>query len=326
MQKIALEEAMIQPGTIDMVPDHANHPEFKENLAKLIDVNQRRLQLMDESQVELAILSVTTPGLQGLNTTKNVSVIAKSWNSYLVEAVAKHPDRFKAFASIPTLTGEMASNEIQRIANCPEFVGCMINGFDSSGGDIQERYFDGPDYDSMWAALEKHNLPLYLHPRGVLASRHTTYQDYPALKGSAWGFHIETAEHVLRLMLSGVFDRFPKLTIILGHLGEMLPFWAWRIDHRIDMEERMQSLSCKRTVTEYLTNNFYLTTSGYFNTPALSHAIAVMGADRIMFSVDYPYENMQEASSWLESVALSESDLQKIAYGNAQKLLFNSAN
>lgn len=322
MKKIALEEAMVQPGTIEMVPDHKNHHEFQDNLDKLLEVGDARLADMDANDIAISVLSVTTPGLQGLNTTNDVSKIANDWNEYLASIVKKHPHRFKALANVPTITGDMAADEIARVVEREEFVGCMINGFDNSGGK-KPTYLDNEEYDSFFDVLEKNQFPLYIHPRAVPENRETTYRPYDAMKGSVWGFHIETAEHCVRIMLSGVLDRFPNLTIIIGHMGEMLPFWAWRMDHRLNIEGWYKSLPCQRSIKDYLTSNFYVTTSGFFHTPALQHAIATMGVNRILFSVDYPYEDNKEASDWLDSVPISEEEKHQIAYDNAAKLLLN---
>jgi 2,3-dihydroxybenzoate decarboxylase len=320
MKKIALEEAIVQPGTIRLVPDHQNHLEFQDNLDNLIEIGPKRLRDMDKSDIEISVLSVTTPGLQGLATREGVENIAQDWNDYLAAQVDKYPTRLKALACIPTITAEMAVDEVNRVVKNDAFVGCMINGFDSSGN-ASPQYLDDPHYDPLWQALEKHNFPLYIHPRGVPDDRETTYSHFNALKGAAWGFHIETAEHVLRLMLRGIFDRYPKLRVLIGHMGEMLPFWAWRIDHRINVEGWNKITACDKSVTDYLKSNIFITTSGYFNTPALTHAISTMGIDRVLFSVDYPYEDSVSASQWLDSTPYSEEDKNKIAYANAANLL-----
>jgi 2,3-dihydroxybenzoate decarboxylase len=320
MKKIALEEAMLEAGTESLVPEHANHPEFYDNFAKLVDLGEARLKVMDDNDIERSVLSVTTPGLQGLATTDGAKEVAKKWNDYLIKSVSQQANRFSALVSIPTVTGEDAATELFRVAPASEVVGCMINGFDSCG-ELGAKYLDLPEYDSFWQALEKTNLPLYLHPRSVPESRQTAYQDFEALKGSTWGFHVETAEHCLRLMLSGVFDRFPNLKIIIGHMGEFLPFWAWRLDHRMRVENRLSELPCKKMVTDYLKSNFYITTSGYFEDNALIHAAKVMGIERVMFSVDYPYESTKQASQWFESIPFSEEEKQKMAYDNAMEIL-----
>ena len=161
-------------------------------------------------------------------------------------------------------------------------------------------------------------VPLYLHPRAPLTTRQQAYEGYPWLAGSPWGFAVETSIHALRLMASGLFDEYPKLKVILGHLGEGLPFGIWRVDHRISRGSG--SPKAKLPMRHYLHENFYITTSGNFRTQALTDVILEVGADRVLYSVDYPFEDMAEAAAWFDQAAISEPDHIKIAYSNAQKL------
>ena len=325
MKKIALEEAVIIPGQEDVVPEHAIHPEFRDNYSKLVDITGRRLQDMDANEIEVAVLSVTAPGLQGVNDRTAAPLLARKWNNYLAEAISGHTDRLKAFAALPTGDPQAAAEELYRCVEDLGFVGALINGYDNSGGS-EPLYYDAPHYIDFWRAVTEIDVPVYIHPRSVPDGRITTYSGYPELRGAAWGFHVETAEHVLRLMLSGLFDIAPGLRIIIGHMGELLPYWAWRIDHRIEREgwrnrPETKDRQRKRTVTEYLQSNFYFTTSGSFDTAGLEHALKVMGADRVLYSVDYPYEDSREANEWFEALALDDSDKRKIAYDNAARLL-----
>lgn len=319
MRRIALEEAVVIPGR-DLILEHKTHPEFSQHIAQLKDIHQQRINKMDEAKIDMAILSVTTPGLQSLAMTSQLEKSAQEWNDYLAEMVIQNPTRFRAFACLPTFAPELAINELRRLQGIKEFVGCMINGYDSSGF-TPAKYFDDICYDDLWAYINENDIPIYLHPRGIPDSNRPSYEPYHALYGSAWGFHIETAEHVLRLMLSGVFDRHPKLKIIIGHMGEMLPFWAWRLDHRMQEEGWFDKMACEKKITDYLKTNIYITTSGYFDTPALNHAIATVGIERIMFAVDYPYEDNLKASQWLDGLSLSDDDKEKISALNAENLL-----
>lgn len=319
MKKIALEEAMVVPGS-DLIMEHKTHPEYSQQLKLLKDISHERLKKMDEAEIELSILSVTTPGLQSLALPANLESIARVWNDYLIDCVRHHNDRFRAMACIPTYSTELAINELERVHLAPEIVGCMINGYDSSGY-TSAKYLDNIAYEDFWAYVASKNIPVYIHPRGIPENQTATYSAYPALHGSSWGFHVETAEHILRLMLCGLFDRYPNLKIIIGHMGELLPFWAWRLDHRMKEEGWTKKNECKKTITEYLNQNIYITTSGYFNTAGLMHAMDVMSSDRIMFSVDFPYEDNMLASQWIESVKLKEEDKKKICYQNACNLL-----
>jgi predicted TIM-barrel fold metal-dependent hydrolase len=161
-------------------------------------------------------------------------------------------------------------------------------------------------------------VPFYLHPRDPLPNRTTSYDGHPWLRGASWAFGVETATHALRLMASGIFDAHPTLTVILGHLGEMLPYSIWRFDHRVT--RRPREIPAKRTFVEYLRSNFYVTTSGNFHTPTLKCAIAEMGVDRVLFSVDYPFEEVIDGAHWFDRCEISETDRQKIGRANAAQL------
>lgn len=319
MKRIALEEALVVPGR-DLILEHKSHFEFSQNLAPLKDIHKLRIESMDEAGIDLSVLSVTTPGLQSLALASQLESCAQKWNDYLIDCVARSKSRFRAFACVPTYAPELAIRELERIKGAQEIVGCLINGYDSSGY-TPAKYLDEKAFDEFWGYIHVNNIPVYIHPRGIPEQRVATYTPYPALHGSTWGFHVETAEHVLRLMLSGLFDRYPKLKIIIGHMGEMLAFWAWRLDHRLREEGWREQLECKKTITEYLNTNIFLTTSGFFDTPSLIHAISTVTTDRIMFSVDYPYEDNLKASQWFDSVPLPYEDKMKISYLNAAKLL-----
>jgi len=161
-------------------------------------------------------------------------------------------------------------------------------------------------------------VPFYLHPRAPLITRQQTYEGFPWLAGSPWGFAVETSIHALRLMASGLFDEYPTLRVILGHLGEGLTFGIWRVDHRISRGSGTPK--AKLPMSYYLRENFYITTSGNFRTQALTNVILEVGADRVLYSVDYPFEDMVEAKEWFDQAAISDPDRMKIAHGNAQKL------
>lgn len=321
VKKIALEEAMIVPGQEKMVPDHKKHPEFMENFEKLLDIGPIRLAEMDKANIQWSVLSLTAPGIEGLADISNLEAVAREWNDYMEEKVNVYPDRFKGFACIPLAKPNLAIKELERIAKKEAFVGCLINSFTNAGG-TEPKYLDSPEYDDFWACVEALNIPIYLHPRGYPEERvKPAFGDIHELNGSTWGFHVELAEHCLRLMVNGVFDRHPKLNIIIGHLGEILSFWAWRIDHRMKREHSLKTLKCKRYVSDYLKQNFYITTSGYYDTPSLQHCVANLGIDKIMFSVDYPYEDSVETSQWLDTIPYSEEEKKMIAYTTAAKLL-----
>lgn len=325
MKKIALEEAFAVSGIEKLTPGSLSLREFTQKMPKLIDLAGMRLQAMDEGEVEISVLSATSPGIQGIVDAEQERPLARQWNDYLAEAVARHPTRFRGFAALPMRDPQAAIEELTRAVRQLGMVGAMINGYDNSGNG-SPIYFDAPEYLDFWKAAASLDVPVYLHPRTAPPDRITTYAGYPELRGAAWGFHVETGEHVLRMIMSGLFDKVPSLRLVLGHMGEILPFWAWRIDHRIAVEGWDQwavenGRGRKHTVTEYLKRNVTLTTSGVFDTPALHHAISVMGYERILFSIDYPYEDSREACDWLDGLDLPRHVKEAIAYRNAQTFL-----
>lgn len=329
MRKIALEEHVVIPGPRDTQSDipreYLARPEFLENYANLVDITGRRLREMDATGIDISVLSTTTPGLQGIADASAIPRLTREWNDYLADAVAGHADRLKVFAALPMSDPRLAAEELRRCVRDHGFVGAMINGYDNSGGG-EPRYYDAPPYLDFWRAAAELDVPIYVHARSAPPGRVNTYAGYPELENAAWGFHIETASHMLRLILGGVFDKVPDLRIIIGHMGELLPWWAWRIDHRIGREgwrdlPATRDRPLKHTVTHYLRSNFYITTSGYFETAALQHTISVVGADRVLYAVDYPYESCREANDWFESLAIDETTKRKIAHENAARLL-----
>lgn len=329
MRKIAVEEHAVVPGpghgASAIPPEYLARPEFLENYDRLTDIAGNRLREMDAGGIDIAVLSLTTPGLQGIDDVATLPGLTREWNDYLAGAIAPRADRLKAFAALPMSDPPLAMAELRRCVRDLGFVGAMINGYDNSG-DAGPRYYDAPEFLDFWRAAAELEVPIYIHARSAPPGRANTYDGYPELANAAWGFHLETASHALRLILSGLFDKVPGLQIILGHMGELLPWWAWRIDHRIE-REGWRNLPAtgdrprKHTVTHYLRHNFFVTTSGFFDDAALRHTLDAMGADRVLFAADYPYESCREAGAWLDSSEIDDATRQKIAHGNAARLL-----
>ena len=180
-------------------------------------------------------------------------------------------------------------------------------------------HYDGPQYRPFWQTVESLDVPFYLHPRppSVLSP---LYQGHAWLIGPTWTFAAETSVHALRLIASGLFDEHPRLQIILGHLGEGLPYYLWRIDNRNNWMKAAHKYAARKPVADYFRANFHLTTSGHFSTPALIDAVAEVGAERVMFSVDYPFEDFSDAADWFDHAEISEADRRKIGRTNAMKL------
>ena len=213
---------------------------------------------------------------------------------------------------------QAAAQELTRCVKELGFCGALVDGFSQIGEADSAVYYDLPQYRPFWATVQQLDVPFYLHPRAPLATRQQAYEGHPWLVAQAWGFTAETAIHALRLMGSGLFDEYPKLKVILGHLGEGLPFNIWRVDHSIS---RMTfGTKANLSMGQYLRENFYITTSGNFRTQALTDVMLEVGADRVMYSVDYPFEDMADAADWFDKAAISEPDRLKIARSNAQKV------
>jgi predicted TIM-barrel fold metal-dependent hydrolase len=280
---------------------------------RLDDLGALRLREMDEAGIDLQVLSHAIPGLQKIDAATGVP-LARRANDRLAEAVRARPDRFAAFAALPTADPLASADELERTVTRLGFKGAMINGMTDGVFHDDERFW--PIYQRA-AALD---VPIYIHPAiphpAVVEAYYKGYVDkHPGLLRAAWGFTVETATQGIRLVLSGVFDAHPGLKIILGHLGEGLPFYLWRISHglRASMSEK--------TFREIFCEHFYITTSGFFSDPALICCMMEMGIDRILFSVDYPFADNPPATKWTETIPLCAEDKEKLLSGNAKRLL-----
>jgi 2,3-dihydroxybenzoate decarboxylase len=215
---------------------------------------------------------------------------------------------------------ELATRELERCVKELGFRGALVNGFSQVGDAQTVVYYDLPQYRPFWAMAERLDVPFYLHPRNPLPRDARIYDGHPWLLGPIWAFGQETAVHALRLMASGLFDAHPRLQIILGHMGENLPYAMWRVDNANAWIPNRNSWPAQKRLSEYFCRNFYLTTSGNFRTQALINAMLEIGADRIMFSTDWPFENIDHAASWFDNCAISENDRAKIGRNNARRL------
>lgn len=319
--KIALEEHFALRETLGDSEQYATARSWGDLRQKLLDLGDGRLREMDRHGIALSILSLNSPAIQTIVDTHAAVETARRANDALAEAVAARPDRFAGFAALPMQDPEAAALELTRSVGDLGFKGALVNGFSERAAGTEPPhvlYYDDPMYAPFWSAVEQIGVPFYLHPRDPLPSREPIYDGHPWFRGSAWAFGAETAMHALRLMASGLFDRHPALTMILGHLGEGLPYSVWRIDHRLRKSPR--GIPATRTMADYLRGNVYLTTSGNFRTPTLLDAIAEVGAERIMFSVDYPFENTEDAASWFDGAEIDEDHRRKIGRDNATAL------
>jgi gamma-resorcylate decarboxylase len=316
--KIAIEEHFGIDATLRESAEYAVPGQLNVLERRLLDLDEERLREMDAHGIAFAILSLNAPGVQSVYDLARATDLARRGNDALAAGIARHPDRFAGFAALPMQDPDAASVELTRAVKELGFKGAMVNGYSQVGNPDTIIYYDDPIYRSFWATIASLNVPFYLHPRDPLPGRVPMYDGHPWLRGASWAFGVETATHALRLMASGVFDTHPQLTAILGHLGEMLPYCIWRFDHRVT--KRPREIPARRKFTHYLRKNFFVTTSGNFHTPTLVNAITELGADRVLFSVDYPFEEVADAASWFDAADIPESDRKKIGRTNAAQL------
>jgi 2,3-dihydroxybenzoate decarboxylase len=314
--KIAIEEHFAIPDTLGRSMRYQT-PYWSGLQGKLLDLHDQRLAEMDRTGIEIEIVSLNSNGIQSITDAAAATALARKANDALAEAIAKRPDRFAGLAALPMQDPQAAAGELARCVRDLKFKGALVNSFSQIGSADSAVYYDLPQYRPFWAEVERLGVPFYLHPRDPLPSRRQAYEGHPWLIGSPWGFAEETAMHALRLMGSGLLDDFPKLQIVIGHLGERIPYDLWRLDHRL---RKVPDRPAKRTMTDYFRDNFHVTTSGNFCTQSLIHAILTIGADRVLFAVDYPFEDHMQGCDWFDAAEISEPDRVKIGRSNAMAL------
>ncbi len=318
--KIGLEEHFAIPDTLADSKGFLADETWPELEKRLLDMQDYRLRQMDAHGMQMMLLSLNAPAVQAIPDPKKATQVARRANDFLATEVKKRPDRFQGLAALAMQDPDGATRELVRCVKELGFRGALVNGFSQIDDPNSMVYLDERRYRGFWAECEKLGVPFYLHPRNPLPSAAQIYEGHPWLLGPTWAFGQETAVHALRLMASGLFDAHPKLRIILGHLGEGLPYSIWRVDHRNAWTKAPPRYPAKRKLGEYFQENFYLTTSGNFRTQTLIDAMLEVGADRIMFSTDWPFENVDHAAIWFDACPISEDDRRKIGRGNALRL------
>ncbi len=317
--KIALEEHFATQATLGDSQVFGAHV-WDMLGPRLTDIQGMRLKEMDKHGIEMMILSLNAPAVQAIHDVKRAVAIAKEANDVLAEEVRKRPARFAAFAALPMQDPQAASAELTRCVNELGFVGALVNGFSQRGTPENVLYYDLPEYRPFWKTVEALDVPFYLHPRNPLPGWSKFYEGHPWMLGPNWAFSAETAVHALRLIGSGLFDECPKLQIVLGHLGEGIPVQLWRIDGRNGWMNAPHKYPAKHGVGHYFRNHFHATTSGNFHTPSLVNAMTELGPERVMFSVDWPFEDVGEGAQWFDQAEISEADRARIGRDNAIKL------
>jgi hypothetical protein len=317
MRIITLEEHITTPDIAKAAPMALSSVAFLQAIqAKLLDMGEGRIADMDAAGITMQVLSVAANTVDKLDAAM-ANELARDANDRMAAAVRAHPDRFAAFATLALQDVDKAAAEFERAVQQLGFKGVMLNG--AANG----QFLDHPRFTPILEAAQALDVPIYLHPapppKPVMDAYYSGLPDGlgAILSTAGWGWHVETGMHSLRLILAGVFDRFPKLKIILGHMGENLPFSIARAELSLGRVAN----NLKRPISEYFCEHFYLTTSGYFTTPPFLCMQQVIGIDRIMFSVDYPFSPNTVGRKFLDNLALCPEDLEKITHRNAEKLL-----
>jgi len=311
--KITFEEHFMAPGFeghsaafLKLIPED----QAEALTRRLNDFDGERLELMDRHGIARTILSLTGPGVQG-EAPEAAADAARRANDFLAEKVAARPDRLSGHAALPMHDPDAAARELERCVTQLGFLGCLVNGH------THGRYYDDPAYDAFWAEAQRLHAPFYLHPVNAHATP-PVLEGMSVLQGATWGWGVETGSHALRLLFSGVFDRFPGLKIVLGHMGEALPYLRWRFDSRFAAYPMGVSLA--RKPSDYFGRNIVITTSGVCSHAALTGAIGEMGEEAVMFSVDYPYEDTGLACDFIETADLDAATRTLICHDNAARL------
>lgn len=318
--KIALEEHFAIPETLHDSAGFAPEADWPELKGRLLDIQERRLREMDSHGIEMMLLSLNAPAVQAIPDTDKANEIARRSNDFMAEQIARQPKRFAGLAALPMQTPELATRELARCVKELGFCGALVNGFSQVADNPSGIYYDIKAYWPFWAEVERLDVPFYLHPRNPLPKDAAIYEGHRWLLGPSWAFGQETAVHALRLMGSGLFDAYPRLNIVLGHMGEGLPYSMWRIDNHNKWMRVQNNYPAKRQIGEYFRENFYITTSGNFRTQTLIDAMLEIGSDRILFSTDWPFENIDHASDWFDAAPIAEIDRQKIGRDNTRAL------
>jgi 2,3-dihydroxybenzoate decarboxylase len=311
VQKIALEEHFIDPAT-----EPYWHPTMVDvSLQKkaqlygaLTDFGDQRLAMMDKTGIMRAVLAVAGPGVQAERDTQTAIRSARASNDFLAEEIQKRPNRYSGFAHLPMQDAKAAAAELERCVRNLKFCGAMINGHTNG------KYLDDRSFDVFWERAADLDAPIYVHPADPVAPM-PAIAGYNVLARPMWGWGVETGSHALRIICGGVFQRHPKAKLLLGHLGETLPFQLWRFDSR----SAPYGWNLPKTPSQYLKENVWVTTSGMYDLPPLRCSLDALGRDHVMFSADYPFD--WQGCEFLETVAISDGERADMAYNNAAKLL-----
>lgn len=287
---------------------------WREASRRLLDVTGERLQVMDAAGVDVAVLSLNSPGIQAEPDAGVAVDRAARVNDFLAGIVAEHPTRFAGFAALPLQDPAGAAKELDRAVSELGFKGALVNAHTLG------RYLDDPSLRVVWESAERLDVPMYLHPGNGFDTGHV-FSGHPELIGPMWSWGTDTATHALRLIFGGVFDDFPDAKLLLGHMGEGLPYALWRLDSRWAFHNHHGIELARGNPSQYLRHNVYVTTSGVCSAAPLTCALDALGTDHVLFGSDYPFEDMSVATAFLQQVPIDDAVRDRIAHGNAERLL-----
>lgn len=316
MYRKMLEKGVADPGFNSLWGFYSSSPSVRAQqiIAYLQDIDQQRIAHMDERGIDKQVIALTSPGVQIMDTATAVS-FSRLANDQLAEAIRKHPSRFVGMVAVAPQDPAAAAKEIERGINKLGMSAVIINSH------THGEYLSDPKFWDIFAAAEALDVPIYLHPNTPPANMIQPFLEC-GLDGAIFGFGVETALHSLRIITAGVFDRFPKLQIIIGHMGEALPYWAYRLDymHRATVvSQRYDSMKpLEKKPSDYLRENFYITNSGVAWEPAIKFAQSTLGADRVMYAMDYPYQHGVEEVIALDNMPMDPEDKKRFFQTNAE--------
>ncbi|KAJ6007279.1 amidohydrolase 2 [Penicillium herquei] len=337
--KIALEEAYERTGQEEKSIRESKlyiAPHDRERYMRQIsDINGERVKLSNAHGIGYTVVSLTVPGIQGVADKAEAERLATETNNWVAGQIKRHRDRMGAFACLSMHDPVQAGQELRRCVEELGFHGALLCNFQHAGPDGETYlFYDQPEYDAFWKVLVELDVPLYIHPAaptGVIYEK--LYAQRPYLLGPPLSFANDVSLHILGLISNGVFDRFPKAKVIIGHQGEHIPFDFWRINHWFEdvkkpIADEESHVMCKKTIYDYFKNNIWITTSGHFSTATLKYVVSEIGADRLLFSVDYPYETIEDACGWWDNDAKAiveavggVDNYRRIGRDNAKRLL-----
>ena len=278
----------------------------------LTDIEHDRLRGMDEDGVDMHLLSLTSPGVQMFDADLACE-IATLANDRVAEVVKRHPTRFAALAAFAPQDPKRAVKEMERAVTKLKLNGFILNSHTNG------EYLDNPKYWPILECAEALDRAIYIHPRCPSDQMAKPYGDY-GMYTAMWGFQAEVSVHCLRMILSGLFERFPKLKIVIGHMGESIPFNLWRCDYIYGVHKGWGDIPGNEKPSDVFKRNFWITTSGVEHTPALKYCIDVLGPDRVMWAIDYPYQPSKPATDWMNGADISAKDKELVFHGNVERI------